>query len=401
VKKTLLLILAALLVTACGSEPVRVPNPIPSIKAEFRPQVLWQADIGEGIGKRYLRLQPAVLGSHIYAASYDGKLKALDRAKGKTEWQVQLPIKVSAGIGVGGARLFLASPDGEVVAVSADDGHVLWQSLVSSEVFAPPVDAGERLLIHTTDGKLFALDSATGRVLWTYDRSVPILNLRGTSTPVVSQGAVFDSFASGKIAVLQLDSGKVLLEQALAVPQGRSDLERMIDADAGPLLDSSGAVYVATYQGQIVAVNLRNGRQIWEHKASVYQPMTMDQRYLYVTDADDAVVAYDKSNGLPLWRQDKLYARDLTAPALDGDYLLVGDYEGYLHVLDKHDGHFVARFSDIFYSLKVDPAAGHGRMMVARSRTRLGLLTRPLVVDGVIYIYSRSGRLTALKLPQK
>ena len=396
--KHLLLVLAAVLLSACASKPVRVPNPIEPIKAEFTPQVLWQADVGHGIGTRYLRLEPAVVGDRIYVADYNGTLAALDRAKGHKQWQVKLPIHVSAGIGVGGARLYLASPDGDVVAVSADDGHVLWQSVVSSEVFAPPVGAGERVLVHTTDGKLFALDSATGRVLWSYDRSVPILNLRGTSTPVVSQGAVFDSFASGKMVVLQLDSGKVLLEQPLSIPQGRSDLERMIDADAGPLLDNNGVVYVATYQGRIVAVNLRNGRQIWERKASVFQAMALDDRLLYVSDADDAVVAYDKLNGLPVWRQDKLYARDITAPVIVGNYLVVGDYEGYVHVLDKRDGRFVARFSDILYSLKLDRTKGH--LVVTKSRTRLGLLTRPLVKDGVIYLYSRSGRLTALKLPQ-
>jgi outer membrane protein assembly factor BamB len=172
----------------------------------------------------------------------------------------------------------------------------------------------------------------------------------------------------------------------------------MIDADAGPLLDNNGVVYVATYQGRIVAVNLRNGRQIWERKASVFQAMALDDRLLYVADADDAVVAYDKLNGLPVWRQDKLYARDITAPVIVGNYLVVGDYEGYVHVLDKRDGRFVARFSDILYSLKLDRTKGH--LVVTKSRTRLGLLTRPLVKDGVIYLYSRSGRLTALKLPQ-
>jgi outer membrane protein assembly factor BamB len=399
VKKTLLLLFFAGLLTACGkSAPVRVPNPLQPFKAELKPEVLWRAQVGEGVGKRYLRLQPAVLGSHLYIADFDGKLMSLDRNTGDTIWQVELPIKVSSGVGIGGSRLFLASPDGEVVAVSADDGHVLWQSLVSSEVFAPPVDAGDKLLVHTTDGKLFALDAATGRVLWTYDRSVPVLNLRGTSTPVVSQGVVFDSFASGKIAVLQLDSGKVLLEQPLAIPKGRSDLERMIDADAGPLLGSGGVVYVATYQGRILAVNLRNGRQLWERKASIYQAMTMDQRYLYAADADDAVTAYDKNNGLPAWSQDKLYARDITAPALMGDYLLVGDFEGYLHVLDKHDGHFVARFGEPFNPIKRDHKGG---MMRRLTRNHLGLLTRPLVVDGVVYLYNRSGLLTALKLTPK
>lgn len=400
-RKVLLFILATGLISACTSTPVRVPNPLPDFKPEFNPKVLWQTDLGYGVGKYYIRLQPVVQGSHLYIANTRGKLVSLDLKDGDTQWSVDLPMDISAGVGIGGSRLFVASPNGEVMAVSADDGHVLWKSLVSSEVFAPPVDAGQRVLVHTTDGKLFALDAATGRVQWTYDRSVPILNLRGTSTPVVSNGAVFDSFASGKLVAVQLDSGKVLLEQPLAIPEGRSDLERVIDADSGPLLEPNGVVYVATYQGRIVAVDLRNGRQIWERKASIFQALTADQQYLYASDADDAVVAYDKNNGLPAWRQDKLKARDITAPALDGQYLLVGDYAGYLHVLDKRDGHFVARFSDIDYSIRFDPSVGHGAQHVVNSRTAMGFLSKPLVVDGVVYVYSRSGRVTALTLPQQ
>ena len=41
------------------------------------------------------------------------------------------------------------------------------------------------------------------------------------------------------------------------------------------------------------------------------------------------------------------------------------------------------------------------RMVHIYDRQHLGILTRPLVEDGVIYIYNRSGILTALKLTQK
>ncbi|MBD3670876.1 MAG: outer membrane protein assembly factor BamB, partial [Gammaproteobacteria bacterium] len=291
----------AALLGACSSKPVRVPTPIEPINASFTPELLWETQVGSGIGEYYLRLMPAVGDKILYVADHSGTLAALEQSTGERLWQVDLELPITGGVGIGAARLFVTTREGRVVALSTDDGHQLWESLVSTEVLSVPVNAGSHVLVHTTDGKLFALDSSTGRVQWTYDRSVPVLNLRGTSTPVVAQGVVFDTFSSGKLAVMQLQTGKVLLEQAMAIPQGRSDLERMIDADAGPLLDGN-VVYVATYQGRIVALNLQTGRQLWERKASVYQPMAIDDKYLYVTDADDAIVAYDKRSGSPVWR---------------------------------------------------------------------------------------------------
>src|SRR5688572_22670040 len=50
-----------------------------------------------------------------------------------------------------------------------------------------------------------------------------------------------------------------------------------------------------------------------------------------------------RSDGAIQWEQDILKHRGLTAPAIDGDALVVGDFEGYLHWLDKATGEIVAR----------------------------------------------------------
>ena len=392
-----LYILITGLLAACDSTPVRHVNPVPEIKPEFVLKELWQVDVGVGVEQRHLKLVPARDNKILYVVDISGKLLALDIDSGKRLWQKHLPIQVSAGIGIGGGQLYVASSDGDVLALSAKDGKLIWRALVSSEVLAPPVHTTDSLLVHTTDGKLFALDSSSGRVRWNYDRSVPVLSLRGTSTPVVDQGTVFETFGSGKLAIMQLSDGKILFERPLGFASGRSDLERMNDADAGPLLDQD-KFYTATYQGSILALNLRNGAELWSRKISVYQPMQFDEHMLYVVDSDDTVWALNKRSGVPVWKQDGLSARQLSAPVLVGDYLISGDYQGNLHVLSKQDGRFVARYDAHITEHRYNKS--RGGLQVKHPLEKLAILSIPLVVDDKIYIYSRNGRLTALQIPQ-
>jgi outer membrane protein assembly factor BamB len=398
VKRLIVFAFTLVLLSACGSEPVRVPNPLPEFKQKFALDTLWQAHVGTGVAEHFIKLVPVMVDDTLYAVEYSGNLYALNAKTGKRKWKVKLPIEISAGIGIGGDNLFVASPDGEVLAVALKTGKVVWKGLVSSEVLATPVYANNNLIIHTIDGKLFALDANSGRVRWSYDRSVPVLSLRGSSTPLVSQGTVFETFASGKLAILQLSDGKLLFERALGFATGRSDLERMIDADAGPLLDGN-VLYAATYQGSVTALDLRSGNQLWNRKISVHQPMALEGNYLYLTDSDDTVWAYDKRNGIPVWKQDALFARQLTAPVVAGEYLLLGDFEGNLHILNRQNGEFVARYGEGITEIHNIKSKGRTGLKRTHPMRRLGILTPPLAKDNVVYIYARNGRLTALRLP--
>jgi outer membrane protein assembly factor BamB len=73
--------------------------------------------------------------------------------------------------------------------------------------------------------------------------------------------------------------------------------------------------------------------------------MTSDGRSLYITDDRNAIVALDKTNGASLWKQDKLFGRGVTGPLQLGRYVIVGDFEGYVHFLSREDGSFAARIA--------------------------------------------------------
>jgi outer membrane protein assembly factor BamB len=351
----------------------------PAELVDFDPTVqvetLWREDVGKGRDDQRVNLIAEVRYGTVLAASRDGRVRALDAATGETVWEVDTELPLSAGPGAGDEILVLGTSDADLVGLDLTSGEQKWRQRASSEVLATPRVWGGTVVVHSVDGGLAALDADSGERRWAYQLPVPTLTLRGSSAPVIDSGLVISGFASGKLVALDLDTGRLLWETSVTAPSGRSELERMVDIDADPVL-YEGVIYVATFQGDLAAVAQVTGAVLWRRDLSCHAGLSVDWRRVYVTDSDDVVWAIDPRNGAALWKQDRLQRRRLSAPALVDDYVVVGDYEGYVHWLSKDDGEFVAR-------------------------TRVGsapISAKPQVVAGVVYLYGDEGDLAALKV---
>jgi outer membrane protein assembly factor BamB len=267
----------------------------------------------------------------------------------------------------------IGTSDGEVVALDAADGEERWRTRVSSEVLSVPKASRGVVVVHTIDGKLFALKAENGEQLWIYDRSIPVLTLHGSSSPVIHGPAVFCGFSNGRLVAFELESGRLIWEATVSVPRGRSELERMVDIDGDPLV-LGGLVFVATFQGDLAAIVEQSGEVVWRRKLSSHAGLGGDFQQLYVTDEEDHIWAIDPRNGAALWKQEKMFGRKLTAPIPMGNYVLVGDYQGYVHVLSPEDGALIGRIR-----VGDDPIS-----------------TPPYVEGGVAYILGDGGDLAAV-----
>jgi outer membrane protein assembly factor BamB len=272
-----------------------------------------------------------------------GNVEAFDATSGRRLWEVGLDAQVSAPVGVGEGLVLVATQKGELIALDKNDGARRWRAALSTEVLAPAVVGLGTIVAQTGDGKLFALNALDGKRRWVFERTEPPLSLRGTSRPLILGEYVLSGFASGKIVALDLRDGRLLWELPVATPRGRNEIERLVDVDA-PVLVVRDALYAASYQGKIVAVDLRSGRINWSRDASVFDAMAADPRNLYVTDDKGIILAVDQLTGAIVWRQDKLRGRRVSGPTTVDGYVAVGDFEGYVHWLSPEDGHFVARF---------------------------------------------------------
>ncbi|MBI4005632.1 MAG: outer membrane protein assembly factor BamB, partial [Gammaproteobacteria bacterium] len=355
-----------------GEDNAEPPSPLVEIETRVEITKLWEKDMGKGSDEQYLKLVPVYVQEKIFVADNEGEIKAVNSLNGNIIWDQDTETRITGGPGAGDSLVMIGTSEGEILAISGDTGETLWRSRVSSEVLAAPQVAENIVVARTIDGKIYGLDAAEGKRLWTYDQSVPALTLRGTSAPVIAGKLVISGFDEGRLTAIELHTGKLVWETRIALGSGRSELERMVDIDADPLVIDD-VIYVATFQGRIAAVTLDGGRILWTRDISSFAGLCADDRNIYITDDNSHVWALDRFTGNSIWKQEKLQARAVTAPASIGDLVVVGDLEGYLHWLDKATGEFVSR--------------------TQVSDTKI--IASPIVVNDIVYSYTSDGTLGA------
>lgn len=374
---------AVLLLSAgCGALKGRVNRENiepPTELADFAPSAevgeVWSASIGEGEGKLGLRQPVAVSGGVLYAADLDGNVRALDAATGRERWRAEFEgMRWSGGPGVGEGTLVIGSLDGTVIALNPDNGAERWRATVSSEVISSPAIARGLAVVRSNDGRVFGFSIVDGERKWVYDRGLPSLTLRGNARPVIAGDSVYLGYDTGDLVALRLLEGTQIWEQAVSEGQGRSELDRMVDID-GEIVVQDADVFVASFNGQVMALDAASGRQLWNREMSSFAGVSLAGEKLLVTDKAGTVWALDRRSGASLWRQDGLAHRWLTTPVAVGGLVAVGDLEGYVHWLSLDDGTMAARDR-----VGSDP-----------------IRATPQVVDDVVYAQTIDGELSAYR----
>lgn len=371
--------LLATLVAGCSTrEPIEEPAPVPEIETTVELDSVWTMDVGDGHGEQFLYLTPLNTGELIYVAAANGDVYAVQAENGKVEWYQELDRQVFAGLGGDREQLYLVTRDAQLVALSRDNGDVTWEEPLPNEVLAMPQSNGDIVVIQTTDGKVLAFDTASGELNWQYDGVVPVLSIRAASPPLVGSELVLAGFANGKLMALSAENGQPAWQYEVGQAQGRTELERLVDVTSQPLILENAALVVG-YQGKLALVDLRNGEEIWSRSASSLHSPMIGAGNLYVSSANGDIIAYQGSNRRELWTQDRLSWRQTTQPVVYGDYLLVGDFEGYIHMLSLEDGSLQGQ-------LEFDDEG----LRVPAQRLR----------DGKLLVFGNSGKLSVLELKE-
>jgi len=315
------------------------PAELPSFQPSIGLTRLWEVNVGGG---QPYTLTPASDGRAIYAAGRDGRILKIDAATGRELGRIETGRRLSAGVGVGEGLVLVGTPRGEVLAYRADDGQPAWTAQLSGEILSPPQARGGLVAVRGNDGKVWALDVADGKRRWVYSRALPALTLREPGGLVVGDRAVYAGFPGGRLVALSLANGAPLWESNVALPKGATELERIADV-TGPLVLSDRLVCASAYQGRVACFDRINGQEVWGRNISVLRGVTLDARQLYAVDSADTVHAFDRERGVSPWKQDKLRDRRLSTPLPLERHVVVGDYQGHVHLLDSETGAFAAR----------------------------------------------------------
>ena len=345
---------AALLALAgCGSSgPVITPAELTDFKPVASLKVLWRERV-DSAGKN--TFFPQVAGGLVYAVGDDGAVSGFDASTGRRQIEIEAGERVTGGVGVGGGLVLLGTRKGEVLAFETT-GKAAWRAQLSSEVLARPEAQDGVVVARTADGRIQGLDAATGKSKWLYQQRMPPLLVRANTGLVVQRGGVFAGFPGGRLVALALSNGNLGWEGVVAQPRGTTELERVADVTSLPAVDFPRVCAVA-YQGRVACFEVQRGTLLWARDASSIAGVAVDGRHLYYTDDRSAVVALDKTNGASVWRQDKLSDRSVSAPLPLGRYVVVGDFEGYVHLLSAEDGSFAARIATDGSAISAPPIA--------------------------------------------
>ena len=357
------------------NEPAELTDITPSVTVSK----IWSANAGKGEGRIGVRQGPVVADGRVFAAAIEGGVHAFDLQTGKQVWEYRpdkkADIRLSGGPGVGEGLVVVGGLDGEVIALDAASGEEKWQVKVPNEVIAAPAIGMGTVFVRSNDGRVTALDAATGERRWFWVQDVPMLSVRGNDGPVLGPGFVFVGNDDGTVAALAAADGRPMWELPVAQVEGRTELDRMADIDGTPVLDGT-TLYASSFKKATMAIDAPSGRPMWASEHGGAGRIGLGGDKLVVTDPTGTVFGLDRAGGSALWQQPALARRNVTGAAVQGDFAVVGDYDGYVHWIKLENGEFAAR-----------ERVGGKAVRAA-----------PVVADGIVIVQNVSGELTAFRL---
>ena len=344
-------------------EDATAPVELERIDTKVKLKKQWSAKIGDGQGDGFYKITPTLVDGVLYVASSDGEVAAISAADGDRLWRVELERPLSGGVGYHDRSLYLGGADGSVLQLSANDGVVEWEAAVSGEVLAAPAVSDDWVIVQTYDGKLLGFQPGADEPAWTFTSDVPVLTLRGTSTPILVGDNAIAGFGDGKVIAVDVNSGNVSWESRIGVPQGSSEIDRIVDID-GAMTQQGIELFVASYQGRVAALDSRTGRKLWQQNVSSVTGTHMGFGNVYVADVDGTLSAFLRTGQGVRWQNIELGYRQLSRPTPVSSYVATVDFDGYLHLLSQVDGQIVGRTKIGGDAARADMIADSGRLFI-------------------------------------
>lgn len=357
---------AALLLAGCGTPDPHEPAELQSIRELVKTDKIWSTNVDESLTGL---LTPAVTENVVYAAGGD-TLQAVDLTTGDRLWKTETGSDVTAGVGTDGRLIALGTAAGELQ-VYDTTGKLLWNVRLSSEMSVPPLVGGGFVIVRTTDTRVTAFDAETGERRWHYQSQVPALTVRAPAQIRFSPAGVLVGQSNGRLLALNA-RGETVFDAVIAQPKGTTEVERLVDVVGAPMVDAQ-MMCAAAFQGNVVCMSSRNGRLLWSAPIDAVTGPVSDGVNVYVVDAEGVIHAFDYATGRAVWTNSDLKYRSPSAPGVMGRVIVVGDYDGEVHLLDSASGEIIGRTS-VSGAVKVPPVSLGDRVLIQTDEGRLTLL---------------------------
>jgi len=348
-KTNIVLVISLFLVSSCSTlsfwssesdEETSEPIKLKKIQNLYPIEVVWKRSFN---GKNDLgSFIPSFYSGEMIVADPEGNLISMNPSSGKVNWNIDLKRDLSAGTASGFGKIVLSDTDGFLVAIDTDSKETLWEKNIGGEILSNGVISASLVLIKNSVGELVALDSSTGDVKWSFRSQLPALTVRGTGEPIIDNGIVFSTFDNGRLAAFQLETGYFLWDGPISFLEGTSELENLIDSDSSPVIAQS-LIFATNYQGRLTAFDIAQKRPVWNAEASSFHSPIIGNNMLMVVQDDGSILSFSMTNLSPSWNSKEYLRRELSNGLIHKNLMLVGDVEGYVHIIDPLNGITVGR----------------------------------------------------------
>ena len=285
--------------------------------------------------------EPGFSSQNLFFADSEGTLSSISLKSGEKEWSIELNF-LASGTAAGFGILVVADVDGNVIALDQKDGSQLWSTNVKGEILSKSVIDTQIVVVKSGSGELIGLNRVTGEIEWSYRSKLPPLTVRGSSSPVLSDDKIFVSFDNGRLGVFDINSGFPLWDGAISYASGTSELDNLIDGDSSPVIEG-GLVYTTNYQGNLNIFDIAQKRSVWTSEtSSFYSPVIM-RGLLIVAEANSTIKSFSLSSLEESWLNEDYLNRGLSNPVSYKGSLIIGDFQGYIHIIDPLNGKTIGR----------------------------------------------------------
>ena len=326
--------------TYFGNDFINPPTPLGEIESDISIdlEVVWQKNIGEHDGSNF---DIFIFDEFLFSATSDGTIKKINRITEDILWEKNIESTLTSGISGDDENLIFSTSDGFLWSMN-HDGDLIWKTLLESEVNSLAIIYDSKITVKTTSYKIIHLNVKDGSVIWKYQAGIPPLTFKSEGKLVQSNNVVYLGLPGGKLIAIDSPTGGLVWESNISRPRGVTDIERANDMTSHPVIDGP-AIYGVTTNGDISALDRRNGKTIWTQPLSSFYGMAFDGFSLFVTHDTGSIYAVNKDDGEIIWRQPSLQFRKIRTGTLIKDYVVFGDYEGYLHFLSIANGNILTR----------------------------------------------------------
>ena len=284
---------------------------------------------------------PDFSAQNLFFSDASGNVSSINASTGDRNWSIELNF-LASGTSAGFGLVVVSDIDGNVIAVDQNDGSKLRSTNVKGEVLSKVAIDAKVVVVKTGSGELLGLDRENGEILWSYRSKLPLLTVRGSSSPVIVDDLVYVSFDNGRLGVFELNSGFQVWDGAISYVKGVSELENLIDSDSSPVVDG-GLIYTTNYQGNLNIFDTAQKRSVWSYETSSFYSPIVSRGMLTIVEANSGLRSFALKTLQESWTNDDYINRDLSNAVSYKGSLVVGDFEGYVHVIDTLNGKTIGR----------------------------------------------------------